>query len=174
MNEIQNVFAIFFAIFLGTIANVQPRWKAFNWPLLFLMPPGSRALIVRRLVLSVAVLNVAPVVFFGFGLWMLIGNGTDAKDWTGETVRSVVLHGVIPAFAAFAFYRLWLACIEFNPSLFYVLKQENLPQDLQSKCPSLIEPSIDDLKLTSRGSCANFVFGFAYLIVPASFLLRWP
>lgn len=174
MNEIQSVFAIFFAIFLGTIANVQPRWKAFNWPLLFLMPHGSRAFIRRRLVLSFALLNLAPVVFFGFGLWMLIGDGTEAKYWTGKTVLSVVLHGVVPAFAAFAFYRLWLACVEFAPTLFYVLKQENLPPDLQSQCPPVIEPSIDQLNLTSRASCANLFFGFAYLIVPAVFLLRWP
>ncbi len=127
MNETQTVFAIFFAIFLGTVANVQPRWKAFNWPLLFLMPSGQRGCIGHRLVLSVLALNLAPVIFFGFALWMLRGSPTDPKDWTSYTVLHVVLRGVMPAFSAFAFYRLWLGVVEFSPTCFYLSNQQDLP-----------------------------------------------
>lgn len=174
MNETQSVFAIFFAIFLGTIANVQPRWKAFNWPLLFLMPHGKRRFIACRLALSFFLLNALPVAFFAFALWMLIGAGTDSKDWTGETVRSVIFHGVVPSFASFAFYRLWLGAIEFAPTVFYVSKQEDLPEDLRTECSPEIEPSVENLHIIPRASCANIVFGLVYLVIPTVFLIKWP
>ncbi|MBI4527991.1 MAG: hypothetical protein HY695_29705 [Deltaproteobacteria bacterium] len=173
MNETQTVFAIFFAIFLGTVANVQPRWKAFNWPLLFLMPSGQRGCIRRRLLLSLLALNLAPVTFFGFALWMLRGSLTDPKDWTGYTALDVVLRGVVPAFAAFAFYRLWLGAVEFSPACFYLSKQGDLPEDLQSERPPLVEPTIKDLNITARASCANLLVGFVYLLIPSLFLIKW-
>src|SRR6266566_2485410 len=119
MNDIQTVFALFFAVFLGTIANVQPRWKAFNWPLLSLMPYGHRGFIWHRLLLSVAFFNVAPILFFALALYTLKGDSV----CTNHTVSSLVFHGIVPAFAAFSFYRLWLSVVEFHPNAFYCEQQ---------------------------------------------------
>lgn len=174
MNEIQNVFAIFFAIFVGTVANVQPRWKAFNWPLLFVLPSGKRGFLVRRLLLSFALLIVAPITFFTFALWMLVGAGTDPRQWTGYTVISVVLHGVIPALAAFSFYRLWLGLVEFSPPSFYLDKRDDLPDHLRVSSDPLVEPTAKDLNITPQTSCGNLLVGLGYLLIPSLCLIRWP
>jgi len=48
----QQVFMLFFAITWGALANVQPRWKAFQWPLLGRHRPAT-----NRVVLSFLCLN---------------------------------------------------------------------------------------------------------------------
>lgn len=175
MNDVQTVFALFFAIFLGTVANVQPRWKAFNWPMLGrkVLPPVQRARVRNRLLLALACFDVAPVLYFAFALCILKG------DAATHTIPQIVLHGVVPAFAAFAFYRLWLSAVEYKPAKYYCAQQVDLPERLRSATQPVIEPTMCDLNLKPEVSCEttgiNLLVAVAYLVVASVFLIvRWP
>jgi len=92
------------------MANAQPRWKAFQWPLFCRHKPAT-----CRVILPVLLLNVAPVVLFAYVFWML---GCDAVSAPRPILRLIV-HGILPAFGVFGCHRLWLATIEKWPATFY-------------------------------------------------------
>jgi hypothetical protein len=58
-DSLQNIFMVFFAILWGALATVQPRWRAFRWPLIFRVPKVG-----YRLALAILLLNVAPIIYF--------------------------------------------------------------------------------------------------------------
>jgi hypothetical protein len=105
------VFMLFFAIIWGAVANVRPRWKAFQWPLIFRHPPAC-----HRLALSVGLLNVASLMLFGYALWTLGDHRGPDSAWP---ILHLVGHGILPAFALFGCYRLWLATVEAWPDTYY-------------------------------------------------------
>lgn len=161
MNETQTVFAIFFAIFWGAVANVQPRWKAFQLPLIEFAP------VRRRVLLSVTFFNLLPLLFFGWTLWILVGPAASPINWTGWTVARLVLRGVIPAIATFGFYRLWLGIVECHSSLFYVETQAQLPQKYQRRTPEsqIIEPSLQELGIKQHTGSKNIRFGLGFVVL---------
>ncbi len=82
-----------------------------------------------------------------------------------QTLQEIVT-GVVPAFAVFGFYRLWLAIVEFWPACFY---QSEAHQD-----PALIggnEPTTDFLKVEKRWARGNLWFALAYLAIAT--LVPW-
>jgi hypothetical protein len=94
----QSIFVVFFAIFWGAIFNVQSRWRMFQ--------PILRFRHIRnRLLLSVLVANVAPIVFFVWAFYCLKGGSTGVppSQWGISTTFRVLLSGVLPAFAIFGF-----------------------------------------------------------------------
>ncbi len=94
MNNAQQIFLLFFAIFWGTAANAWPKRKPFHWPLV------SHGPVLRRLILSITFLNIIPIIYFA---WML-GVLQKAGD-------SVVI-SILPAFSVFGIYRIWLGLTE--------------------------------------------------------------
>ena len=80
------VFMLFFAIFWSAVANVQPRWKPFQFPLMLRF--GH---VFRRVVLAVLVLNILPILYFGLVLWCLYrrDSGTELAAF------EVVVRGVV-------------------------------------------------------------------------------
>src|SRR6266852_5259407 len=100
MTFTQQIFMVFYAIFWGTVASAQTRWKAFHWPLLFRCAPAS-----WRLLLSFLFLSVMPIVFFVWAVLRLANTGA-------VLVIKETLLGVVPAIAIFGFYRLWLGIAE--------------------------------------------------------------
>src|SRR5271169_5941018 len=102
MNDIQTILLVFYAIFWGYIANVQPHWKAFHFPLIFKVRQA-----LNRTILSVLVFNVLPLILFPYLMSALAGSA-----WNGITSAMANCHyvicGVIPAFAVFGLYRCWL------------------------------------------------------------------
>lgn len=158
MNEFQQVFTVFFAIFWGATFNVQPKWKPFPYPVLAHIPQAW-----RRLALSVLFLNLAPIAFYGWTLWVLRGAATDSASWTPSTVLALLAGGVVPAFANFGFYRLWVGLIESMPTWFYRQTDKEQPS-----IPIEAEPTVTSLKLEyatpwTRG--LHFAFAFLYLLV---------
>jgi hypothetical protein len=107
----QQVFMLFYAIFWGAVANVQPRWKAFQLPLIGLVPKVG-----WRTLLSFVLLNVVPLIFFAYVLWVLPHK---AVDFHFSSYLWLSIQGVVPAFAVFGFYRLWLGVVEMWPERFY-------------------------------------------------------
>jgi hypothetical protein len=114
MNVPQQIFVVFYAILWGTAANAQPRWRAFQWGQIF-----RDRFTWKRILLSFFLLNVIPILFFIHMYWVLSKEfwwfNTPAS-WAG-TVR--LLGAVVPGFAAFGFYRLWMATVQKWPTLFY-------------------------------------------------------
>jgi hypothetical protein len=106
-------------------------------------------------------LNVLPVIFFA---WML--QRLDTPTAVSNIEWASVISGVIPAFAVFGLYRLWIAGIELNPTVFYhqsLADFRNLGKDDLGN----VEPTIDSLKLRPRWWWANALWGLVYIIVAA-------
>lgn len=157
MNEIQQVYVIFFAIFWGVMASAQPRWKAFHW--CYIHMPHVR----NRLILSMAILNVLPILFFAGALWILRGPAQSASSWTAGTVANIVLLGVVPAFSTFGFYRLWFGLVELSPDSFY-------QKDEQGRYITE-DDSKAEVHITPIAGPKNEAFGFAYIAVGAAPLI---
>ena len=146
MNTTQSIFVVFFAIFWGAVFNVQGRWKMFQPILSF---PHIR----HRAIFSFLLLNVVPILFFAWTFFRL-------KGIPGDTIFQISA-GVMPAFAIFAFYRLWMGIVECNPSYFYQHEAD------QEKNPQLknIEPTVENLYLTQPVKGWNFLFSAFYLAI---------
>jgi len=140
MTITQSIFVVFFAIFWGAIACVQGRWKMFHWTLIRYQH------VMDRLVLSIIVLNIIPVLYFTWIFYLLRQPLTsDPAQWTLWETIIQILPGIAPAFAVFGFYRLWAAIVEFSPTSFYRYKSEyNKDKDEYDSIKG-IEPTIECL-----------------------------
>ena len=162
LNDYQIVFMLFFAIFWGTIANVQPRWKAFQWPLFFKKAPYAR----NRVVLSFSILNILPLVLFGYIMYALSGIPDDFQgSWIGFIFQSVV-----PAFGILGLYRLWLGIIECCPDTFYAKDKKLLDSKHHHIEPTYSYKINDNPKepvvyLGKDTACLNILFAFLYLVI---------
>lgn len=191
LNPSQTVFMLFFAIFWGALANVQPRWKAFQFPLWRSVRPQ----VWKRCALAILLLNLLPLGYFLFMMWIL------RNVSAGTTCRHLLL-GIVPAFGVFGLYRFWLASIECSPKTFY--KAKRVPDgDPSAKTDGLeekfwhVEPiyrqrfsppaggpqpsedrSLPVIDVGLNASVGNAVAGVIYLVVVAIvlvlFLWKWP
>jgi len=144
MNMTQSIFVVFFAIFWGAVFNVQGRWKMFQPILSF---PHIR----HRFLFSLLLLNVVPILFFAWTFFRL-------QAIPGETLLQISA-GVLPAFAIFSFYRLWMGIVGLTPAYFYQSKKK---QDAHLKN---IDPTVEELHLGHRFNGWNFMFSALYLVV---------
>lgn len=141
-----DIFMLFFAINWGFTANVQGRWKAFQWPFLFYRRPPS-----WRLLLSLILLNLGPIAFFCWTIQRL-GEVTTAQDlWVN------VLRGILPSFAPFGFYRVWIGVVEIKPNWFYRSETEGVS--------NRVDPTIRCLGIDKRFGKSNIIFGVMYLVI---------
>jgi hypothetical protein len=160
MNIAQTLFTVFFAVFWGTVANVQPKWKAFQWPLVGRVKP-----VKFRVLWAFLVLNVFELGYFGWAL----GKLGDAK-FACLSGLGLVWRGVIPAFAAFGFYRLWFGLVELRPLWFYLKRSHNLPPEFRKSEPTVEElwyprnigGRLQEIPITT--GCQNLLFALLYLI----------
>jgi hypothetical protein len=160
----QEVFMLFFAIIWGTVANVQPRWKAFQWPLFLRHKPAR-----HRVCLSVLFLNVGPLLLFAYVFWAL-GFHNDAAE---RPILHLIIHGILPAFGVFACYRLWLSTIEAWPAAFYSpkggvdTKYEHVEPTyrIDANGRDLSEPQLPIVDLGRDTACPNFVTAVFYILV---------
>ena len=113
----------------------------------------------HRLSLSILLCNVAPTLFFAWTFFRLKGGPQTDADWAiGETLRQVSA-AVLPAFAIFSFYRVWMWIVERAPEYFY--------QSCKHQHPDLvgIDPTIEFLHTQHRFEGWNFVAAVVYFIV---------
>lgn len=154
MNETQNIFVVFYAIFWGTAANAQPRWKAFQLLLTFQFKR-----VTYRVALSFLLLNVLPILYFGWTIWMLSGSHLAVKSWDIGSIARLVLHSVVPAFATFGFYRMWIGVIELDPDFFYFATDQDVPERF-----SAVEPSVEFLKIRTGVGPRNILYALLYIL----------
>jgi len=171
----QNVFIVFFAIFWGAVANVQPRWKAFQWPLMF--KPELRV-VLRRVLLAFLVMNVLPVVYFGLTLWIIDGRGPSDSDSLARSAAKLVMQGVLPAFGMFALYRIWLGIVELWPDCFYKHEVKDIPERYRHVEPTYRqrwnetkESNMPVVDLGEDAGSGNLLAALFYLIL--AHLLPW-
>ncbi len=145
MNTTQSIFVVFYAIFWGAVFNVQGRWKMFQ-------PILSFPQIRHRFIFSFLLLNVVPILFFSWTFFRL-------KDTPSETLLQISA-GVLPAFAIFAFYRLWMGIVQCNPSYFYQ-NDDNSDPNLKK----IDEPTVESLHLEHPFKIWNFLFSALYLAI---------
>ena len=146
----QEVFTVFYAIIWGTLANALPRWKAFDTGRCLRGSPGypwCRALF--RLFLSLALLTIAPILYYGFLFMTLRRTG----ELCGPTQAfCAALGGVAPL----GFYRLWLVAVQLKNKWFY---PETWNLQWSAWFPAL--SAREDLRRDS--ALGNFVFALLYL-----------
>jgi len=170
----QQVFIVFFAIFWGAVANVQPRWKAFQFPLMFTQ--GLRWNVFRRVCLAVLLLTVLPILYFGYILYStsLPGRGPAEGDKALMTVSKILLQGILPALGMFGIYRTWLAIVELRPKWFYKSDLKDVPDKYRHVEPTYRLRYDDDGKkhfptavvdLGEDAGKGNLLAALIYLIV---------
>jgi hypothetical protein len=174
MNTSQQIFVVFFAIFWGTSSNAWPRWKPFQWTL---VPFSCR--IFLRVAVSFAMLNVIPVLYFICILRKLGGSiDVDALSSFPGTC-GVVLPAVVPAFAVFGFYRIWISAIEFCPAWFYYRNDAELDhafqgRDIAPRAEARVDPTIESLNVKDWTWWVNGLAGGLYVLLASLVPLIWP
>lgn len=138
----------------GTAANAQPRWKAFNYPLL------SLRFVKSRVVLSILILNILPLLYCGTVLWWLRGKSINNECWTIVILFKIVCGSILPAFAPFGFYRFWISFVERKPARYY---REDITEEVQLS-PEL-EPTVKSLGLNPLYSRSNMIAALIYITI---------
>jgi hypothetical protein len=139
MNIAQQIFLVFFAIFWGTVANAWPGRKPFQWPLLKHGP------VFRRLILSMILLNIVPVLYFAWILSVL-----------GARHHGVII-ALLPAFSVFGFYRIWLGLTQCVAGWFYYSETE-IPAEIKG-----IEPPAESWPRSAWA--LNVLIGAIYVAI---------
>ena len=152
LNTFQTIFSLFYAIMWGTLANVWPRWRAFDLTLTAF--PEERA--SQRWALSFLFLNAVPIAFFVLILFLLSG-WTARLDWSTAGKMIIVL---LQPFALTGFYWIWVSILQRYRRAFY-------PSELnERRYPSL---RLDE-DLDPNRAPRNLVFGLLYIGVPLAAL----
>lgn len=167
MNDAQQIFAIFYAIFWGSQFNVIPRWKPFNFGLLF---DNEVRHVSGRISLALLIFNIFPIIYFIVIFYILSGQyicENQKKCWI--SISTMVLSGIIPAFGIFGFYRIWLYIIEKNPRQYYV-NNNLIPCKYHPWHGSVHkpEPALEELGIEPSNRIAywkNGIVGSSYIIL---------
>jgi hypothetical protein len=151
-NVAQTIFALFYAITWGMLANVWPRWHAFDVTLK--VKEGSIAL--KRWWISFGLLNLAPilsfiVIFMALKSWRLSG----PTWWDGIQLLVVMFQ----PFTFVGFYWIWISIVQGCRDTFY-------PKPLSDAYHHLREESDLDPQLAKT----NFFWGLGYVLIPISLL----
>ncbi|MBC8870463.1 MAG: hypothetical protein H8E44_13660 [Planctomycetes bacterium] len=163
MNDAQQIFMVFFAIFWGTVASVQGPWKQFNYSHICI--PQT----FRRILLSWAVLNFLPVAFVCWTVFSLRGNGPRLDTSTYCQASITVLNGILPAFAVFGFYRLWVAIVQLSGGKMFYRESEDTRSG--ARVSDKAEPTLDSLrdqlgfKAKCRYGLLNLLFAIWYFAI---------
>jgi hypothetical protein len=155
VNAAQTVFSLFYAIFWGALANVWPKWKAFDWSLL--VEASERSYARRRCVLSVALLNIVPILFFVPVFAHLGGWNSDCPQWL-VWLRLMVC--MLQPFVLIGLYWLWVAVVQRHRSKFYPAP---LPQERYT--------AIREVDLNSKFAGINARVALLYILVPPAALI---
>lgn len=155
MNSMQSIFLIFFAIFWGTVCAAWPKWKPFHWTFVFY----SRRVALRAL-WSFALLNVVPLAYIILAYLRLSAVQSDSV----LSVRHLMM-SIVPAFAIFGIYRIWIGTIELVPSLFYYRDNDEISNMGKADLVDVDPTWASDIKLRPHWWWANILFGVVYVAV---------
>ena len=160
LNMSQTVFALFYAIVWGTLANAWPRWRAFDLSLA--KNKEERPSIFWRWLLSFFLLNICPMllfilIFIVLRGWQLCGqNMIIAGKLLVIMLQSLTLVGI---------YWIWIGILQTYRSKFY-------PANLDGQ---IYHNLCEEQDLNQKYAEINFLGGLGYLVFPLSLLafLTW-
>ncbi len=160
LNVLQSLFAVFYAIFWGVVANAQPRWRAFNWPVAFKFTRTR-----RRLAVAIWLLNLAPVLVFVVFLVMFRGV---TLEWAPSGVPWLaglqIFLAIVAAQVPFALNRLWIGTLEHEPTRYYYQRSEELNL-LAAHEPKLDEKDEGGVAISKVWSRGNLLASTGHLVV---------
>jgi hypothetical protein len=161
LNLPQTVFTVFYAIFWGVVANAQPRWKAFNWPVGF---SKGRRRVFWRAVIALLLLNVVPITLYVLLVFPL--QSKPAGGWTFAGGRQLVL-AIVAAVSPFGVHRLWISTLErFRERLYFDTACRNAQILTDGKrLEKEQEPSWEELGLRPEFARGNLLIGAAYVVI---------
>jgi hypothetical protein len=110
------------------------------------------------------ILNIAPILFFGFVFFHLGGTNAEIQHWRD------IFTAVVPAFGMFGIYRIWISGVEFCPHRFYYQDDLEIPKNKQWMIGP--EPTISSLKLDGARWWSNLLFGLLHLMIAWIFAMR--
>jgi hypothetical protein len=105
--------------------------------------------------------NVVPLVYVACILAVLRDFGKTEEVSSG----ALVVRGVIPAFAAFGFYRLWLGVVEILPDLFLAKDKNAVAKYYPVDDPNPVEPYQGMFLLDRTNGILNIVYALMYIAV---------
>jgi hypothetical protein len=156
LNVPQQVFTLFYAIFWGTAANAQPRWKAFAWGAV-----GIDRATWRRAWWSVFLQNFLPLIYFVVILWLLSFHvWSDLATWDFASLLKVFV-SISPAFAPFGFYRIWTASVQKWGRFFYGITTDARRPEVWKRIGITLAPGGE---LNPEWASRNFWWGLIYVI----------
>lgn len=168
MNDAQQIYAVFYAIFWGAVFNVLGRWKPFNFGLIF---DKEVKHVSRRILLSLLILNIFPILYFASIFYILGFKGKLCEQqWKSlSEVFEMVLSGVIPAFGIIGFYHLWLYFIERKPRKYYI-NSHLIPCKYKPyhNAAYEAEPGLEKLGIepsNKHTKCKNLFAGLFYILL---------
>ena len=158
LNIPQQIFVLFYAIFWGTVASTLPRWKAFAFPYVFHNQTEVKQTSQQRVVLSILMLNLVPILFFVCMLKVLTGPAWEVRAW-GWSATLRITAGLVAAFAIFAFYRFWLWAVLSRREAYY------WPLDADAALFKQLYPGLSANDLDPRWARGNLLFALFYLVI---------
>lgn len=119
-------------------------------------------------------LNILPLIFFGYVLLAL--NGKNASPVTWIAAFQFVVIGVLPASAVFGFYRLWLGIVERYPDKFYfkaemrLLKPDKKYWHVEPVYRTNHQPKVEEpvVNLGVDSGKSNIRWAIYYIVLAAS------
>ncbi|MGA9098967.1 MAG: hypothetical protein WB392_08570 [Methanotrichaceae archaeon] len=114
LNEPQEVFILFFAIYFGLIIDrsheMYKPWDTYNaWK--------GKSHNIRRLLVAWLILFVIPIFHFGF-LFILLGTVNIRFDMTIEGISNIILIS-LSSFFEFGYFRIYEAFLHSYPESFF-------------------------------------------------------
>ena len=154
---------VFYAIFWGVVANAQPKWRAFNWPLAFTYSRPR-----RRLGVAILVLTLVPIFYFMVVFFLIARVPIDPVMVNVPPLGLLPLQAslqvflvIMAAHAPFAIHRLWISLLEWRPEWYYY-REANADRPIGVE-PILTEDGKDGPALFRRWSVRNFCVALVHL-----------
>ncbi len=153
LNSAQTIFALFYAIMWGTLANVWPRWRAFDWA-----AKHDKKRAIYRSTLSLIVLNLIPILFFIFvslrlGYWTFEKQSCSVIWWKLFVIMS-------QPFVLIGLYKIWVATVQLFRKTFYPIMLSK-----SDKCSGIRPEELDP-----KYAIGNYLTGVLYIILPLCML----
>jgi hypothetical protein len=136
------VFVVFYAIGWGMLANVLPRWKAFDTGRFCVADRQDRRWVQNRLVWSLLWLTLMPALYFAG--WLVFFGPYPTWHLTSWGFRSfaLVFSAALAAWLPpFGFYRIWVSGVQRCAKCFYPLDWEDCKWD--RRFPDLPKDDLD-------------------------------
>jgi hypothetical protein len=158
LNIPQTVFTVFYAIMWGALANALPRWRAYDTAHM-----GADRRARRRFLRALTVMNLLPIVYCVFVLWLESGKTWNITGWGLRSSAKIFL-AILPCLAPFGFYRLWSAMMQHQANRSYPTKLWRTAEG--KRIWTARYPGLQERELSQKLWKPNVASGAVYIFLP--------